>query len=550
VFIVGSPRSGTTWLYRLLVSHAAVAGAEESQFFATFGPAIKQFSFDLTRSYSPNQRVIGLPCFLSHEKFRGVLLGVWRETISSLASETTEVYLEKTPGHALFLKQIRWLLPRARFIHVVRDPRAVVASMLAASREDWGKGWAPRDAHKAAEIWKKHVSAVLAQADLLGEDLLEVRYEDLVRDTAGSLGRVFEFLGRETSADELSDLIERQGLARQRSSGGAVERRGEFEGAGPIREPEGFFRRGLVDSWRTELSLSEKLAVWSRVGHLMVSLGYAGPWDAIRAAPAASVVRALSASGSTFASLRARLEQRARATVNTASRRVKSGPRATGSSLGPPNFPGEGSWGIEQGGGHRSYVGGQWERVGRLQFDYLCSQGLEPGHCLLDIGCGSLRGGVHFVSYLDPGNYLGLDKEQELVDRGIELELGPELFRLKAPEFVISSSFEFSRFSKRPDYAIAQSLFSHLTRDDIASCLEKLRAFVNPGTRLFCSFHEVDRPVRNPPRSHSHARFEYTQTELRSLGGACGFEAVYHGDWGHPAGQRLLELVAVGPSEA
>lgn len=122
--------------------------------------------------------------------------------------------------------------------------------------------------------------------------------------------------------------------------------------------------------------------------------------------------------------------------------------------------------------GHRDYVGGLWEEVGQLQFNFLVAQGLKPEHTLLDIACGSLRGGVHFINYLNPGNYLGLDKEQELINRGIEHELGNAQQAEKQPEFVISDCFEFDHFSKVPDYAIAQSLFTHLVEADIKACLK------------------------------------------------------------------------------
>jgi len=53
-----------------------------------------------------------------------------------------------------------------------------------------------------------------------------------------------------------------------------------------------------------------------------------------------------------------------------------------------------------------SAVGGMWEQIGQLQFDFLVNHGLEPNHKLLDIGCGTLRGGRHFITYLVPGNYM------------------------------------------------------------------------------------------------------------------------------------------------
>src|SRR5689334_15595174 len=78
--------------------------------------------------------------------------------------------------------------------------------------------------------------------------------------------------------------------------------------------------------------------------------------------------------------------------------------------------------------GHRTYVGGLWDELGQLQFDFLVNNGLKPQHYLLDIACGSLRAGVHFIPYLEVGHYLGIDKEEDLIQAGIEQELGQELY--------------------------------------------------------------------------------------------------------------------------
>lgn len=61
-------------------------------------------------------------------------------------------------------------------------------------------------------------------------------------------------------------------------------------------------------------------------------------------------------------------------------------------------------------------VGGLWQQMGQLQFDFLVRQGLKPEHRLLDIGCGTLRGGRHFIRYLNPGNYTGMDISPKALD--------------------------------------------------------------------------------------------------------------------------------------
>jgi SAM-dependent methyltransferase len=72
---------------------------------------------------------------------------------------------------------------------------------------------------------------------------------------------------------------------------------------------------------------------------------------------------------------------------------------------------------------HRNIVGGMWEEIGRLQFDFLVEKGLKTDCYFLDVGCGSLRGGVHFIRYLEPGHYFGIDKSKELLDAGRNVEL-------------------------------------------------------------------------------------------------------------------------------
>lgn len=193
--------------------------------------------------------------------------------------------------------------------------------------------------------------------------------------------------------------------------------------------------------------------------------------------------------------------------------------------------------------GHRHDVGGLWDRIGALQFDFMRAQGLRPTHVFLDIACGSLRGGVHFIRYLDSGNYLGLDKEGKLIEMGLERELGSTIATAKRPEFVVSECFEFDRFSKTPHLSIAQSLFTHLTPEDIGVCLHKLRAFVDPGHTLFATFNEGN-SARNSSRSHAHGTFEYSRDEMAKLGERHAWKPAYVGDWGHPRRQKMMRYVA------
>ena len=77
----------------------------------------------------------------------------------------------------------------------------------------------------------------------------------------------------------------------------------------------------------------------------------------------------------------------------------------------------EGDRGIEAI-GHRQYVGGNWDEIGNLQFNFLKSKGLKPESYLLDIACGSLRLGVKAIPYLNPDHYLGIGKEEGCTCKG------------------------------------------------------------------------------------------------------------------------------------
>jgi len=192
--------------------------------------------------------------------------------------------------------------------------------------------------------------------------------------------------------------------------------------------------------------------------------------------------------------------------------------------------------------GHRSYVGGNdqyWDEIGRLQFEFLLKNGLNEGTVLLDIGCGSLRGGCLFINFLAENNYLGIDKELSLIILGVASELGIDVYLEKKPEFVVSGEFEFSKFSRTPTMAIAQSLFTHLTLDDIGFCLKNLREFVHEGFVLFATYFPSEMPASNPLKSHSHACFHYTVGEISALAQRAGFKFENIGDWGHPRGQHI-----------
>lgn len=191
--------------------------------------------------------------------------------------------------------------------------------------------------------------------------------------------------------------------------------------------------------------------------------------------------------------------------------------------------------------GHREYVGGMWDEIGQLQFNFLLSRGLKPDSYLLDIACGSLRLGVKAIPYLEPMHYLGIDKEEGLVKAGLEKELDQKVRAEKKPNIVVSDSFEFEKLGQKANFAMAQSLFTHLPPDLIHLCFKRLGPQFDDDGAFYATYFETSQQIRNPKESHDHGFFGYTKQEMLEFGTANGFEANYIGDWKHPREQVIVE---------
>src|ERR1700750_1408954 len=75
---------------------------------------------------------------------------------------------------------------------------------------------------------------------------------------------------------------------------------------------------------------------------------------------------------------------------------------------------------------YTAYVGppAQSDFIGATQFRLLTTLGLREHNSLLDFGCGSLRAGRLFISYLLPGRYYGLEPNRWLGGAGLDEQGG------------------------------------------------------------------------------------------------------------------------------
>jgi len=193
---------------------------------------------------------------------------------------------------------------------------------------------------------------------------------------------------------------------------------------------------------------------------------------------------------------------------------------------------------------HRAFVGGLWDVIGPLQADYLISRGLKPGHRLIDMGCGALRGGVNFARYLDAGHYYGVDINASLIAAG-RLEAAAAGLADKRLNLAVSNSFDATGWDVKFDYGIAQSLFTHLTHELIGQCLSQLRKVMNGP--FYATYFEAPHDgygddITHPQGTVTHYLqdpYHISFDELSALANQSGMTAERIGAWGHPKSQSM-----------
>lgn len=261
LFIVGCPRSGTTWLQLLLAQHPRVRTVNESHLFEHFvGPALRSWD-----ELDDDPREIGLEVVMSRSEFVRRHREFARDVYSRVAGPETRVIVDKTPDHALWIQEITTLFPDAGVLHMVRDPRDVTASLLAAG-ETWGEHWAPRTAYRAACTWSKHVREA-RRGGKLARRYRELRYEDLLDDPERQLDELLEALSLHSPPGFVGRAVAETRIDRMRS--GETDAPWDLGG-----EPDGFVRKGGSGNWREELSRSEAASVERLCSGLMQDLGY------------------------------------------------------------------------------------------------------------------------------------------------------------------------------------------------------------------------------------------------------------------------------------
>lgn len=266
LFIIGAPRSGTTWLQLMLGSHPSVCTTVELTLFIYTNRWIFRWNRE-TADIEADRWHIGLPMVWSEEEFYGFLnefLERAYKPILEAHPEATHV-LDKHPTNAAFVEEMDRLIPNSRFIHIIRDGRDVAASMVAAKKQmGFGTGTIP----ESAAAWKEHIEWARNAKQFDGR-YLEIRYEQIKEDPAGIMRQVFDFSGLEMSDEDIQAVVEKTAFKK-------VQKERTSPEAG-VALPKNFYRKGKVGSWHEDISPVDRYLFDEIAGDLLVELGYAKP---------------------------------------------------------------------------------------------------------------------------------------------------------------------------------------------------------------------------------------------------------------------------------
>lgn len=217
IFITGCPRSGTTMLGSILSNSDSVIVTPESHFFNDF---VFNHLSELSSSAKKTKLV---DYYNNHYRFKQWEINashipnlpeqVTLSSYSKVIEETVKYYAEKhssqkindnstridhTPSNIRDFKLLDTLFPDSKFVYIVRDPRAIYASI---KDLDWG----PNSAMKLSQLWIEYVAAYFALKKIDSNRVYLIKYEDLLENPDVALRELCRFLKFEYSESMFSD---------------------------------------------------------------------------------------------------------------------------------------------------------------------------------------------------------------------------------------------------------------------------------------------------------------------------------------------------------
>ncbi|MEM9372725.1 MAG: sulfotransferase [Planctomycetota bacterium] len=280
-FVVGTGRCGSTLFQAMLMSHPAIRMPTETQYFEHLDPGVLGFGEAvgdadveayLSAALSDRARffldAVAGTADAYADAVRGGLRSAREQFLwicDRLTGGLDGIRLgEKTPQHWKSIDRILEVFPNARFVHLVRDPRDVVAGLL---EMDW---WENTSRRGTAKYWRNTIETALRCLRTDGERHMIARYEDLIERPGIVLRSVSRFVGVEFDPA----MLDHRAVARRSFQDGEASYKGRTTGA---------IDRTRMGRYRDKLSGSDVRVIEATVGlERMELLGYASDADVAR----------------------------------------------------------------------------------------------------------------------------------------------------------------------------------------------------------------------------------------------------------------------------
>lgn len=265
VFIIGSRRSGTTWTLWLLSNHDSIVGVQHTNLISSFSN-VNEWWLDEDPYHNSivtgndNKNKSNLKERISNENFYSHCRHLTDMVFSKAFEEKKDshIVVESQPENIDNLDLLVKLYPDAYFLHVIRDPRSVFSSWKSIA-----KTWSSPDVFKTNPIdfskrWLQDITSGRSFSQKV-KNYMEVKYEDLQNDGVSSLQDIYKWLGVDSDVERAKKSIDACEIKKLRKK---------------ANMPKGFFRKGLHDGWKSELSSSDIKIVEYMLADLMGDLSY------------------------------------------------------------------------------------------------------------------------------------------------------------------------------------------------------------------------------------------------------------------------------------